>query len=246
MNPPATIPRHVAIIMDGNGRWAQKRRRPRAMGHKAGQDAAEKTITTARERGVEVLTLFAFSSENWQRPADEVTQLFSLLTGALERQVDRLVEGGIRLRFIGDRRDLSPALVESMERAEARTGDMNAMLLNVAVSYGGRWDIAQATRSIAEDVAAGRVEPGAVNENLVASRLALASLPDPDLFIRTGGESRISNFLLWNLAYTELYFTECLWPDFSAAELDAALEWYSKRQRRFGRVPDDVERKADA
>ena len=139
MKPPAAIPRHVAIIMDGNGRWAQKRRRPRAMGHKAGQDSAEKTITTARERGVEVLTLFAFSSENWQRPADEVSQLFSLLSGALERQVDRLIEGGIRLRFIGDRRALSPALVESMDRAQDRTADMQAMLLNVAVSYGGRF-----------------------------------------------------------------------------------------------------------
>jgi len=217
------------------------------MGHKAGQDAAEKIITTARERGVETLTLFAFSSENWQRPADEVKQLFGLLAGALERQVDRLAEGGIRLRFIGNRKDLSPALLESMDRAEARTAHLGNMLLNVAVSYGGRWDIAQATRRIAEDVAAGRLDADKVDERAVASRLALAGLQDPDLFIRTGGESRVSNFVLWNLAYTELYFTDCLWPDFDAAELDAALAWYAGRQRRFGRVPDaDTEIKAGA
>lgn len=222
--------------MDGNGRWAQQQRRPRAMGHKAGQDAAEKIITTARERGVQVLTLFAFSSENWQRPADEVKQLFSLLAGALERQVDRLAEGEIRLNFIGDRHALSPALLKSMERAEARTAHYSGMLLNVAVSYGGRWDITQAAQQIAVDVAAGRLDANAVTEEVLASRLALAGLPDPDLFIRTGGESRVSNFLLWNLAYTELFFTDCLWPDFDAAELDAALAWFAGRQRRFGRV----------
>lgn len=236
MSSPAAIPRHLAIIMDGNGRWAQQRRRPRAMGHKAGQDAAEKIITTARERGVEVLTLFAFSSENWQRPADEVKQLFSLLAGALERQIDRLAEGEIRLKFIGDRSALSPALLQSMERAEARTADYRGMLLNVAISYGGRWDVTQAAQKLAADVAAGKLDVNDVTEASLASRLALAGLPDPDLFIRTGGESRISNFLLWNLAYTELYFTECLWPDFDAAELDAALAWFAGRQRRFGRV----------
>ncbi len=239
MTSPAQslLPRHVAIIMDGNGRWAERRRRPRAIGHKAGQDAAEKIITTARERGVEVLTLFAFSSENWHRPADEVKQLFSLLAGALERQIDRLIEGEIRLRFIGDTSGLSASLLESMRRAEARTADFRGMLLNVAVSYGGRWDIAQAARRIAEDVERGAMAPDAVDEDALTARLALAGLPDPDLFIRTGGESRVSNFLLWNLAYTELCFSDCLWPDFDAAEFDAALEWFAGRQRRFGRVP---------
>lgn len=247
MSSHATIPRHLAIIMDGNGRWAQQRRRPRAMGHKAGQEAAEKIITTARERGVEILTLFAFSSENWQRPPDEVKQLFGLLAGALERQVDRLAEAEIQLKFIGDRSTLSPALLQSMERAEARTADYRGMLLNVAISYGGRWDITQAAQRIAADVAAGKLDVNAVHEETVASRLALAGLPDPDLFIRTGGESRISNFLLWNLAYTELCFTECLWPDFDAAELDAALAWFAGRQRRFGRVvSSDSETQAGA
>lgn len=238
MSSPAAIPRHLAIIMDGNGRWAQQRRRPRAMGHKAGQDAAEKIITTARERGVEILTLFAFSSENWQRPADEVNQLFGLLAGALERQIDRLAEGEIRLKFIGDRSTLSPALLQSMERAEARTADFSGMLLNVAVSYGGRWDITQAAQKIAADVAAGRLDANGVTEEVLASHLALAGLPDPDLFIRTGGELRVSNFLLWNLAYSEMFFTECLWPDFDAAELDKAIAWFAGRQRRFGRVVD--------
>ena len=243
----AILPEHVAIIMDGNGRWAQARRRPRAMGHKAGQDAAEKIITTARERGVKVLTLFAFSSENWQRPADEVRQLFGLLAGALDRQVDRLAEGGIRLCFIGDRSRLSDSLNEAMRRAEARTAHLDEMRLNVALSYGGRWDIAQAARQLAEDIAAGHLAPSDVTENALSKRLALADVPDPDLFVRTGGESRISNFLLWNLAYTELYFSDCLWPDFDAAQFDAALAWYAGRQRRFGRVPDvDVETSAGA
>ncbi|HEX6928000.1 MAG TPA: polyprenyl diphosphate synthase [Gammaproteobacteria bacterium] len=240
MTPPAqsATPRHVAIIMDGNGRWARQRRRPRAMGHRAGQDAAEKTITTARERGIEVLTLFAFSSENWQRPAEEVQQLFGLLAGALERQVSRLAENGIRLRFIGATEHLAPALVQSMRSAEERTAGLSGMVLNVAVAYGGRWDVTQAARCIARDIAAGALTVDDIDENALAARLSMSSTPDPDLFIRTGGESRISNFLLWNLAYTELYFTDCLWPDFDAAEFDKALEWFAGRQRRFGRVPE--------
>lgn len=230
-------PRHVAIIMDGNGRWAQRRRRPRAMGHRAGQDAAEKIIRAARERGVEYLTLFAFSSENWQRPDDEVQQLFGLLAGALERQVERLAEGEIRLRFVGDVDRLAPSLLKAMRDAEKRTEHFQGMQLNVAVSYGGRWDIVQAVRRIARRIEEDDLAVDSIDEKLLAGHLELDGVPDPDLFIRTGGESRISNFLLWNLAYTELYFTECLWPDFNDAELDAALEWYAGRQRRFGRVP---------
>ncbi|HEX7048392.1 MAG TPA: polyprenyl diphosphate synthase [Gammaproteobacteria bacterium] len=239
MTSPAQslLPRHVAIIMDGNGRWAERRRRPRAIGHKAGQDAAEKIITTARERGVEVLTLFAFSSENWQRPVDEVRQLFSLLAVALERQIDRLIEGEIRLRFIGDTSGLSASLQESMRKAEARTADFRGMQLNVAVSYGGRWDMVQAVQRIAQDVASGDLDPRDIDEAALAARLVLGDIPDPDLFIRTGGESRISNFLLWNLAYTELCFSDCLWPDFDAVQFDAALEWFAGRQRRFGCIP---------
>ncbi len=239
------LPAHVAIIMDGNGRWAQRRRRPRAMGHKAGQDAAEKVITTVRERGIRHLTLFAFSSENWQRPVEEVQQLFGLLAGALERQLDKLTEAEIRLRFIGDRSGLSPSLARSMKAAEERTAMHDGMNLNVALSYGGRWDIAQASRQIAADVAAGRLQPDEVNEETLRARLMLADTPDVDLFIRTGGESRISNFLLWNLAYAELYFTDCLWPDFDAEQLDEALAWFAGRQRRFGTLPN-TESKASA
>lgn len=243
MNPePTRLPEHVAIIMDGNGRWARNRRRPRAMGHKAGQDAADRIITAARERDIRVLTLFAFSSENWQRPPDEIRQLFGLLATALERQVERLLEAGIRLRFIGDRSGLSPGLVESMQKAEQRTENCGGMCLNVAVSYGGRWDITQAVRAVATDVAAGRIEAGEVTEDTIASRLALAGLPDPDLLIRTGGESRVSNFLLWNLAYTELYFSDQLWPDFDEAAFDTALHWYAGRDRRFGRVAVEAEK----
>lgn len=229
-------PRHVAIIMDGNGRWAQRRRRPRTMGHRAGQDAAEKIIRAARERGIEYLTLFAFSSENWQRPDDEVQQLFGLLAGALERQVDRLAEGEIRLRFVGDLDRLAPSLLKAMRVAEQRTAHFQGMQLNVAVSYGGRWDIVQAMQRIGRSIEAGELTADSIDDKLLARHLALDGVPDPDLFIRTGGESRISNFLLWNLAYTELYFTDCLWPDFDENELDAALEWYAGRQRRFGRV----------
>ena len=238
------LPVHVAIIMDGNGRWAARRRRPRAVGHRAGQDAAEKVLTTARERGIRHLTLFAFSSENWQRPADEVQQLFGLLAGALERQVDRLTEARIRLRFIGDRSQLSPTLLRSMIAAEERTASHDGMNLNVALSYGGRWDMVQAAQQIAVEVAAGRMQPDELTEASLRSRLMLGDTPDVDLFIRTGGESRISNFLLWNLAYAELYFTDCLWPDFDAEQLDAALQWFAGRQRRFGKLPQTG--KADA
>ncbi len=220
--------------MDGNGRWAQKRRRPRLIGHRAGARAVNVCIDFCLEKGVEALTLFAFSSENWDRPQDEVGGLMKLFTGALEREVDELDRRGVRVRFIGDRARFSDAIRRRMTEAEARTARNERLHLSIAVSYGGRWDIAQAARSLAEDVAAGRIEPAQVDEALLSSRLALAELPAPDLFIRTGGELRISNFLLWQLAYTELWFTDLLWPDVDAATLQAALDDYARRERRFG------------
>lgn len=229
-----SVPRHIAVIMDGNGRWAQQRRRPRIIGHRAGARAVNVCIDFCLDAGVEALTLFAFSSENWDRPQDEVGGLMKLFVGALDREVDELDRRGVRLRFIGERGRLADGIRTRMAGAEARTAANRRLSLNVAVSYGGRWDIAQAARSLASDVAAGRLDPDAIDEALFGSRMALADLPAPDLFIRTGGELRISNFLLWQLAYTELWFTDVLWPDVDAATLQAALDDYARRERRFG------------
>jgi undecaprenyl diphosphate synthase len=231
---PARIPRHIAIIMDGNGRWAQKRRRPRLIGHRAGARAVNICIDFCLERRVRALTLFAFSSENWDRPQDEVGGLMKLFTGALEREVDELDRRGVRVRFIGDRSRFAAGIRERMSQAEARTQRNDRLDLVIAVSYGGRWDIVQAARSLAVDVAAGRIAPEAIDEAAFGARTVLADLPPPDLFIRTGGELRISNFLLWQLAYTELWFTDLLWPDVDAATLQAALDDYARRERRFG------------
>jgi undecaprenyl diphosphate synthase len=230
----ARIPRHIAIIMDGNGRWAQKRRRPRLIGHRAGARAVNICIDFCLERGVRALTLFAFSSENWDRPQDEVGGLMKLFTGALEREVDELDRRGVRVRFIGDRSRFAAGIRERMSQAETRTAHNERLDLVIAVSYGGRWDIVQAARSLAADVAAGRITPDAIDEAAFGARVVLADLPPPDLFIRTGGELRISNFLLWQLAYTELWFTDLLWPDVDAATLQAALDDYARRERRFG------------
>lgn len=220
--------------MDGNGRWAQKRRRPRIIGHRAGARAVNLCIDFCLDAGIEALTLFAFSSENWDRPAEEVGGLMKLFTGALEREVDELDRRGVQVRFIGDRSRLSDAIRDRMAQAETRTRMHSKLVLTIAVSYGGRWDIAQAARALAEDVAAGRIAPSAVDEAALASRMALSDLPAPDLFIRTGGELRISNFLLWQLAYTELWFTDVLWPELDAATLRAALDDFARRERRFG------------
>ncbi|WP_425480096.1 polyprenyl diphosphate synthase [Cognatilysobacter segetis] len=234
--PPtrARIPRHIAIIMDGNGRWAQKRRRPRLIGHRAGARAVNTCIDFCLERGVRALTLFAFSSENWDRPQDEVGGLMKLFAGALEREVDELDRRGVRVRFIGERSRFAAGIRDRMAQAEARTAHNDRLDLAVAVSYGGRWDIVQAARTLAADVAAGRIEVDAIDEARFGAHVALADLPPPDLFIRTGGELRISNFLLWQLAYTELWFTDLLWPDVDAATLQAALDDYARRERRFG------------
>ncbi len=234
-SPPAP-PRHVAVIMDGNGRWAKARGRPRHHGHRAGARAARMVVETCAEMGVEALTLFAFSSENWQRPATEVRTLMELFLRALERETERLHENRVRLRFIGERERFSDKLRDRMAAAESLTAGTRRLSLTVAAGYGGRWDVVQATRRIAERVRRGELEPEGIDEAVVQRELCLADLPAPDLFVRTGGEQRISNFLLWQLAYTELYFTDTLWPDFEQGEMRSALDWFAGRQRRFGRA----------
>ncbi|MUV15308.1 polyprenyl diphosphate synthase [Noviluteimonas gilva] len=232
---PARIPRHLAVIMDGNGRWAERRRRPRAIGHRAGARAVQNCVDFCIEHRIHALTLFAFSSENWGRPEDEVGALMKLFLNALEREVEELHRRGVRIRFIGQRDErFGPAIRARMDAAEATTRGNDVLHLTIAASYGGRWDIVNAARKLAMDVAAGRVKPEDIDEAAFASRMALADLPPPDLFIRTGGDVRVSNFLLWQLAYTELWFTETLWPDVDAATLRQALDDYAMRERRFG------------
>jgi undecaprenyl diphosphate synthase len=230
----ARKPRHIAIIMDGNGRWAERRHRPRSFGHRAGARTVRLCVRFCLERKIEALTLFAFSSENWKRPQDEVSLLMGLFLRALDREVADLHKYHVRLRFIGERALFSDAIRERMLAAETLTRGNTALTLTIAASYGGRWDILQACREIAREAVAGTLDPAALGESDVAARLGLADLPEPDLFIRTGGDQRISNFMLWQMAYTELWFTESLWPDLDAAELDRALEDFARRERRFG------------
>ena len=231
-----TSVRHVAIVMDGNGRWAGERGLPRRAGHQSGYEAVTKAVGFALDRGIEHLTLFAFSSENWNRPRSEVDALMRLFMQALRREVRQLTQRGVRLDFIGCRERLSPYLQKAMTDAECATAVNDRLSLHVAVSYGGRWDILNAVRRLAGQVAGGELSPEAIDEPRLRDAMALAAVPDPDLFIRTGGEHRISNFLLWNLAYTELYFTDILWPDFDEPAFSEALEAYAGRQRRYGRV----------
>jgi undecaprenyl diphosphate synthase len=226
----------VAVIMDGNGRWAEQRSLPRAAGHRAGTKAVRTTIEESVRHGVKALTLFAFSSENWQRPAGEVSLLMQLFLESLDREVAELDANGVRIRFIGDRSLLAPALTGRMAAAEARTAARDRLDLSVAVAYGGRWDIVQAARRLAAEAAAGKRLPESIDEASLAACLSTAGSPAPDLFIRTGGERRISNFLLWDLAYTELWFTDTLWPDFDALCYAAALADFGGRSRRYGRV----------
>jgi len=237
------IPRHIAIIMDGNGRWAQQRFLPRIGGHKRGVEAVRAVVRACGERGVEYLTLFAFSSENWRRPPDEVSFLMRLFMMALEQEVGKLHENGIRFRVIGDLSRFEPKLASLIREAEGLTRDNDGLTLTVAANYGGRWDILQAANRMLKD----RPElASGFGENDLAPYLALSYAPEPDLFIRTGGEQRISNFVLWQLAYTELYFTDTLWPDFDATALEHAIVSYQQRERRFGRtseqLPQAVER----
>ena len=215
------LPRHVAVIMDGNGRWAQRRALPRHLGHRAGAKAVRVTVEGCARRGIEALTIFAFSSENWQRPQDEVTRLMELFVESIDKEVDELHRNGIRVRFIGDLSRLAGGARAKIAAAEARTAGNQRMTLFIAVSYGGRWDIVEAARKLAASAVAGAIQPEAIDEALFADQLQLAGAPEPDLFIRTGGEQRISNFLLWNLAYSELYFCDTLWPDFDDAALEA-------------------------
>ncbi|PRH82747.1 polyprenyl diphosphate synthase [Arenimonas caeni] len=231
---PSRLPRHVAVIMDGNGRWAQRRNRPRTLGHRAGAKAVQVCVDYCLERGIGALTLFAFSSENWNRPEDEVGALMKLFLRMLESEVGELHRRGVRVAFIGDRAGFPPLIRERMAQAEAVQPADERLVLTIAAGYGGRWDITQACRSLAADAAAGRIDPETIDEALLGSRISLAGLPAPDLFIRTGGDLRISNFLLWQLAYTELYFTETLWPDLDTGVLDAAMAAFADRERRFG------------
>ncbi len=233
MTDSKVIPHHIAIVMDGNGRWAKKRFLPRLAGHKQGVDALRDCVQDCRTRGVRVLTVFAFSSENWNRPADEVSGLMELLGLALVREIKALSDNGVRLYFVGDRSALSPKLVAALVDAEKKTATNEQLILNVCLNYGGRWDIAQAASSVASSGAA--ITPDSLNK-----ALALSHVPDPDLFIRTGGEQRLSNFLLWQAAYSELYFSNKWWPDFDSAELDAAIAAYSGRERRFGKTSEQV------
>ena len=228
------IPRHVAVIMDGNGRWAEQRRRPRLIGHRAGARAVNLCVEYCLARGVEALTLFAFSSENWGRPQDEVSGLMKLFTGTLDREADELHRRGIRLRFIGDAARFSDDIRRRMHAAEALTAGNTRMTLTIAASYGGRQDIVEAARVLARQVAAGGLAPDAIDEALFDRHVALSDLPAPDLLIRTGGDQRISNFLLWQAAYTELWFTPRLWPELDDATLQDAFDDYARRQRRFG------------
>jgi undecaprenyl diphosphate synthase len=232
----ASIPRHVAIVMDGNGRWAKKRYMPRFFGHKQGVDTVVRTVLACADRGIDYLTVFAFSSENWKRPSEEVSGLMGLVLVAVSKYLAKLASEGVRIRIVGDRSQVSDKLREAWAHAEESTRNNTGITLSVAFNYGGRWDIVQACRqAMSEGVAPDELDEAALNRYM-----ALSYAPDPDLFIRTGGEVRISNFLLWQAAYSELYFSDCLWPDFGEAELDAALAEFARRDRRYGGVAIDA------
>jgi len=239
-------PRHIAIIMDGNGRWARSKGMPRPAGHRASVKVVKHVVEECAARKVGYLTLFAFSSENWQRPPDEVGVLMSLFLDALDREVAQLHSNHVRLRFIGDRKSLGRELNERMNASEALTRANTGLNLLVAVAYGGRWDITQAMRSLAADVRDGKIAPESIDEASISSRLSLAGVPDPDLLIRTGGEKRISNFMLWNLAYSELFFCDVLWPAFTAEHLDAAFVYFAARERRYGKTSAQIKAGANA
>jgi undecaprenyl diphosphate synthase len=233
-------PRHVAIIMDGNGRWAQKRFLPRAFGHQAGVKTVRKIVEHCVAQKIEVLSLFAFSSENWRRPDEEVSLLMSLFMATLQREINKLDRNNIRLRFIGDRTAFSEKLQLKMSEGEAQTQNNDALTLVIAANYGGHWDMCQAMQRITAKIASGELDNQDINEQLIRQHLSTADLPDPDLFIRTGGEQRVSNFMLWQLAYTELYFTPTLWPDFNQHSLDEAIQSFKGRQRRFGHTGEQI------
>lgn len=228
------LPAHIGIIMDGNGRWAEKRGKPRLYGHQAGTEVAKKTVLAARDRGVSYLTLFAFSTENWKRPVAEVQGLFSLMEEFFRKESLELARSGAKLNIVGDRSQLPWSVRTVAATAEQITAGGSGITVNVALNYGGRWDIVSATRKIAEDIVRGRIDMSDISEDLISSRLCTSGQPDPDLIIRTGGESRISNFMLWQAAYSEVYVSDVLWPDFREKDLDEAIEFFQSRSRRYG------------
>jgi undecaprenyl diphosphate synthase len=244
MTAPQTAqrPNHIAIVMDGNGRWAGRRHRPRSFGHRAGQKAVRAAIEFCLRQGIPALTLFAFSSENWKRPAEEVGALMQLFLRALEKEVEELHQHGVRIDFIGDLAAFAPELQARMAESAVRTAANTALRLSIAVNYGGRWDIVQAARRAAAEAMAGRLDPDRLDEAALAPFFCLADLPAVDLFIRTGGEQRISNFLLWQAAYSEFYFTDVLWPDVDAEILQQAIDAFARRDRRFGQTPSQARR----
>ncbi len=238
---PSSIPRHIAVIMDGNGRWAKQRNRPRTLGHRAGVRAVRNCVEFCLGKGVQALTLFAFSSENWNRPAEEVGALMKLFLRMLNLEINELARQQVQLRFIGDRRGFPPAIQQRMQQAESIVIDQPRLTLTLAVGYGGRWDIVQAAQQLAREAVSGKITSEDIDENRFAALLGGAQLPTPDLLIRTGGDYRISNFLLWQLAYTELWFTEVLWPDLDANVLQQALNDYAGRERRFGLTSEQIQ-----
>lgn len=238
------LPHHIAIIMDGNGRWAKQRMLPRYAGHKAGVETVRQAVSYCAEQGIEVLTLFAFSSENWRRPPQEVNWLMELFMSALQREVNKLHKNNVRLRIIGERSAFPAKLQELIVAAEEQTKQNSGLTLVVAANYGGHWDIVNGVKILAQQVEQGLLKSADITETLLAAQVCLADLPEPDLFIRTGGEKRVSNFLLWQLAYTEMYFTDTLWPDFDKEQFIKAIESFTTRQRRFGRTGEQVEENA--
>ncbi len=241
MTKTQSIPHHVAIVMDGNGRWANKRLLPRVAGHREGVKAARNTIEACGNAGIKILTLFAFSSENWKRPRTEVVSLMDLFVSSLEKEIKKLVENGVKLQFIGDRTQFSQKLQDKIEESEQLTSANHDFTLNIAANYGGRWDVVQACKSLCEKVQSQELKVEDINENEFAKYLSTSTLPDPDLFIRTAGEQRISNFLIWQMAYTEFYYTDIFWPEFNERQLHLALEDYSLRKRKFGLTQEQVE-----
>lgn len=239
--PHSVMPQHIAVVMDGNGRWAKKRFLPRTAGHSAGVKATRMLVENCARYGVEALTIFAFSSENWNRPEKEVNSLMSLFITTLDSEVKRLNQQNVRVRFIGDRGRFSKKLQDSIAGSEKLTENNTGLKFNIAANYGGRWDIVNTCKKIAKKILSGDITADDVTEDMFADEMNLDKLTDPDLLIRTGGESRISNFLIWHLAYTELYFSEVLWPDFNTQELEKSLEWFSTRQRRFGKTSKQIQ-----
>lgn len=236
------LPAHIAIIMDGNGRWARSRMLPRTIGHREGVKSVRRIVEACIDKGVGALTLFAFSSENWRRPGAEVSRIMDLFVQTLKKEVAALDRNNVRLRFIGETAAFSPRLRQLIRESEQQTAGNSQLDLVIAANYGGQWDIARACRSIVDKAIAGQLQPETITPEVIAAELCISDLPSPDLFIRTGGEQRISNFLLWQLAYTELYFTDALWPEFNETKFEEALQWFANRQRRFGRTGEQVEK----